>query len=315
MSYKMYKTHSSCSKDSPQRQSDFSEGSKSTGISSARSTIQAYPSEEPTGISSTEIIHCLSRKRDRLQSLIDGEKSKNLLRRHIPLQELPVELHVLELIDPDSVPVRIVRVDMVLDASLNNADFPAAIGAFRTTMEECQLLKIGRFHGETLTKSTSFDDDAERYAEAKVCLNNASTSSPRRTQEKQIKRLRSTIGVLAIPHGITTIPRTAFSGCTRLTTVLISDSVLTIDEGAFEGCIGLTDVVIPNSVITIGDCAFKECIGLVDVFIPESVITIGDFAFWGCTGLSKVGIPDLATIGVHAFPAGITLRARSSEVI
>ena len=48
-----------------------------------------------------------------------------------------------------------------------------------------------------------------------------------------------------IPHTVTTIGKSAFSGCKGLTSVTIPNSVTTIDEHAFSGC-GLTSIVIPD---------------------------------------------------------------------
>ena len=51
----------------------------------------------------------------------------------------------------------------------------------------------------------------------------------------------------------------AFSGCTHLTDVTISDNITAIPRGAFNMCCGLNTVTIPDSVTAIGDCAFRYC--------------------------------------------------------
>ena len=322
--------HSSSSKDTPNhRRSDISDG-KSKDISSTPiSGIQEDPSTsaiqeaKSTGISSNQSSSIqsrtdFSRKRDQLQSEYLIDNSRSTRRR----QDVPVELHELGMMDFDS--VRIVRVDMVLDASYNNADISAAIVAFRTKIEECQLLKIGRFHGDTLTTSTPFDDaesdeeinhrdDVEDGDEGKSGSKSEDATGKDDTKYKDVtmtrkeqvvilRSLRSTIGALVIPDSITTIATEAFSDCKHLTSVLIPESVIIIDGGAFEGCTGLTDVVIPYSVHTIGEGAFYSCIGLTAVAIPDSVHTICEWAFEGCIGLTSVAIPDsVHTIGEGAF--------------
>ena len=60
-----------------------------------------------------------------------------------------------------------------------------------------------------------------------------------------------------IPNSVTTIGKSAFSGCTGLSSVTIPNSVTSIREDAFYGCSGLTSVIIPESVTSIGSNAFS----------------------------------------------------------
>ena len=139
---------------------------------------------------------------------------------------------------------------------------------------------------------------------------------------------------------VTTIGKSAFENCSRLTSVTIPSSVTTIGESAFAYCSGLKnvyvdsfeaylnceyadtfanpmryadhlyiggkivtgDVIIPNSITTIPPCAFSNCSGLTSVTIPDSVTTIGAYAFSDCSSLTSVTIPDsVTTIGAYAF--------------
>lgn len=79
-----------------------------------------------------------------------------------------------------------------------------------------------------------------------------------------------------------------FSGCTKLTNIIIGENVTTIPAHAFSDCIGLTSIVIPNKVTSIGNYAFSDCIGLTNVTIPDSVTSIGNAVFSGCTNLRTV---------------------------
>ena len=87
----------------------------------------------------------------------------------------------------------------------------------------------------------------------------------------------------------------AFSGCTGLTSVTISEGVTSIGEYAFDGCTGLKSVTIEEGVTSIGDYAFSGCKGLTEVTILSSVTYIGNYAFEGCTGLTAVHITDLSS--------------------
>ena len=93
-----------------------------------------------------------------------------------------------------------------------------------------------------------------------------------------------------IPNSVTSIGKSAFSGCTGLASVEIPNSVTSIGYSAFWGCTGLTSIEIPNSVTSIGDWAFYGCTGLTSVDIPSSVTSIGGVAFESCTGLTSVTV-------------------------
>ena len=101
---------------------------------------------------------------------------------------------------------------------------------------------------------------------------------------------------------MTSIGKSAFLGCSGLTSVTIPNSVTSIGNDAFYRCSGLTSVHIPNSVTSIGEGAFFDCSGLTSVIIGNSVTSIGNQAFEGCSGLSSVTIGNSVTsIGTYAF--------------
>ena len=78
---------------------------------------------------------------------------------------------------------------------------------------------------------------------------------------------------------ITEIQDSAFSGCYRLTNVVIPDSVSVIGASAFRKCSNLKSIVIPNSVVSIGEYAFESCKCLSSIKLPDSVTSIGNLAF------------------------------------
>jgi hypothetical protein len=122
-----------------------------------------------------------------------------------------------------------------------------------------------------------------------------------------------------IPNGVTSIGRSAFFGCSGLSSITIPNSVISIGSGAFEGTAwynnqpdGLvfagnvaykykgempnnTRIVIKDGTLGIAEDAFSNCANLCSVTIPNSVITIGSRAFNQCFGLTSITIPNSVT--------------------
>ena len=109
---------------------------------------------------------------------------------------------------------------------------------------------------------------------------------------------------------VTSIGESAFSRCTRLTSITIPDSVKYIKKNAFEYCDKLTSISIPNSVMSIEGQTFQFCRGLKSVVIPRSVTDIGCYAFCGCISLSSVKIPNsIVVIRSGAFLSCFQLKS------
>ena len=131
-----------------------------------------------------------------------------------------------------------------------------------------------------------------------------------------VKDCKETVsGALAVPSSyegkpITSIGGSAFSGCSRLTSVRIPDSVTSIGDRAFRYCSNLTSVMIGNSITSIGGWAFDYCGSLTSVRIPESVTSIGKKAFAHCSSLTSVTIGNNVTsIGDLAFYDSVSLTS------
>ena len=100
---------------------------------------------------------------------------------------------------------------------------------------------------------------------------------------------------VVISAGVTTIGKSAFSGCTNLASVTFDtgSQLTSIGEQAFGRC-KLTSVTIPDGVTTIGNGAFMSCSNLTSVTFGSGVETIGASAFDG-TGLTSITIPASVT--------------------
>lgn len=94
----------------------------------------------------------------------------------------------------------------------------------------------------------------------------------------------------------------AYTGKSKLTTVVFNGAPKTISEKAFYFCSALTEIVLPEGVETIGDWAFAKCFSAKKIIIPAGVTQIDDHAFLKCTGAVEISIPGtVESIAVSAF--------------
>lgn len=128
-----------------------------------------------------------------------------------------------------------------------------------------------------------------------------------------------------IESGVQNISAGAFSGCTALEKVSISETVTQIDLNAFGGCTSLAafevaegnkaflsvggvlfsadkellrypvgksaDCTVPSGTVAIAGGAFKDCAKLESLVIPDSVTAIGESAFENCAALKRITLP------------------------
>ena len=59
-------------------------------------------------------------------------------------------------------------------------------------------------------------------------------------------------------------------------------------ESAFSGCTSLASISLSNSVTHIGDYAFYGCKSLTEVLLPKNVASIGKNVFWECESLENI---------------------------
>lgn len=139
--------------------------------------------------------------------------------------------------------------------------------------------------------------------------------------DKQKDKIQSAV----IESGVQSISGGAFSGCSALEKVSISDTVAQIDLNAFDGCTALAefevaadnkafssdggvlfsagkelmrcpvgkaaDCTVPSGTVAIAGGAFKDCAKLERLVIPDSVTAIGKSAFENCAALKRITLP------------------------
>ena len=130
----------------------------------------------------------------------------------------------------------------------------------------------------------------------------------------------SSLKVVIILDGMTTIKKNAFSGCSYLRNVTIPDSVTSIENGAFSGCSNLTEMTLPFAGATkdgtdntyfdyiFGGTTSYSGSSSYNSLVPQSLkkvtitSSIGDYAFMKCKGLTSVTIgTGASSIGTYAF--------------
>ena len=89
-------------------------------------------------------------------------------------------------------------------------------------------------------------------------------------------------------YSVRVIGYRAFSFCSELVSVTMSESVTDIGAGAFEYCEQLENVIISNNVTSIRYETFFYCDSLKSITIPYSVNSVDSSAFFGCRSLTDV---------------------------
>ena len=108
---------------------------------------------------------------------------------------------------------------------------------------------------------------------------------------------KDSITSLVVEEGVTSVGKSAFYGCSNVTSVTLPQQSLTsIGESSFCGA-GITDLQLPDTVQIIGASAFYYCANLQSVKLPRDLTVLQNTVFDMCQNLISVELPrDLTTI-------------------
>ena len=95
---------------------------------------------------------------------------------------------------------------------------------------------------------------------------------------------------------------TSINGDIVIPSTLGGHTVKYIGNYAFSDCSSLTSVIITNNIISVGNNAFQDCSYLKKVTIGDCVKRIGDFVFVFCYNLKNIELGNsITSIGYHVF--------------
>jgi len=163
--------------------------------------------------------------------------------------------------------------------------------------------------------------------------------------EYSVSKSGTPTGTLVIPKkynwkSVTTIPNSAFYGCSEITNIIVPDSITSFGSTAFYGTTWLnnqpsgvviylgkvvygalgslnnTSVTIAEGTRVIAANAFFGKSTMTSVTIPESVISIGNDAFHGCYNLTSISIPGSAVyLGTNVLTGCSALTSLSAPFV
>lgn len=123
-------------------------------------------------------------------------------------------------------------------------------------------------------------------------IENISFSSNLKVIDKSAFYGCSNLTTLNFPYALKEIKSFAFSDCVKLSTIRFSESLLTIGESAFRDCSDIQTITLPESLKEISYNAFRNCDGISALTIPANVEIIRQAAFAECNKLLSITVDD-----------------------
>ncbi len=101
-----------------------------------------------------------------------------------------------------------------------------------------------------------------------------------------------TAQAVSVPAGVTVVGEEAFAGNTTMETLdFKGEKVESIAYNAFSGCTALKKVTLSDSLLEIGNGAFENCSSLKTVILGKELYKLGIGAFTGCNSLEEIIVP------------------------
>jgi hypothetical protein len=185
------------------------------------------------------------------------------------------------------------------DTNLTSVSIPSGVTQIGVgTFSDCtSLASVTIPENVTKIDPTAFDGCAHLTNFTVSTLNSTYSSLDgvlfNHDQSRLILFPRGNGGDYIVPESAITIADSAFSGCTGLTSVVMSGGLINIASSAFANCAGLTNVILLDGLTAIGRAVFQGCSALTSVRIPRNLTFIGQSAFAGCAGLTNFSVDPL----------------------
>ena len=107
---------------------------------------------------------------------------------------------------------------------------------------------------------------------------------------------------ITVSEGIKTVGKDAFAFSKDLKKVTIADSVSSLGERAFFSCAALESVTLGKGLSSISVSTFEACPALSEITVPDNIKSIGSSAFYNCSALKSITLGNgLNAIGHSAF--------------
>ena len=181
-------------------------------------------------------------------------------------------------------------------SKLNNFTLPASVE------------KIGDYAFDNCTSLTSFsiaDDSKLAYIGRQAFYGTKITSFAVPASVTYIGTYAfykvTTLASLTFAEGskLETIDAYALQGCTKLTSVDLSDctSLTSLGEQCFYNCTGLTSITLPSSITSLGRSNFNGCTALTSIDLSEctGLTSVSYACFYKCTSLGSIALPSSIT--------------------
>ena len=165
--------------------------------------------------------------------------------------------------------------------------------------------------------SKAIKSDTSKNHDLLVSISNSSDFA---TLNSGLKELNSKTGMASIElllenHSVSTIPESAFAGCTNLKEITIPAGITSIKSKAFNGCSNLDAISLPEGLNEIGTNVFSGCTQLSALVIPSSVTSIDDNLAGQNNNISSITTPCNLSFEGNTLLSNITITASTASSV